>query len=229
MLGVLHTNTRQLEAHPHIHYLIPGVVFNRLKGTVKKVSNQRLLGFSPLAKLFRGKFLSELKKCGISFPHYLYGKDWKVDSRAKGDGKGVLEYLSRYLVKGVVSQHALSQKGESVALTYRENQSQQKRKIEMTELELLKRLAHHVLPQGFRSVREYGFLAAAAKKKLIRIQLLLEVHLEEDELPLLPKPKCPCCQGRMSAFITQVSTHWFKKKIQAHLGVDPPSQMELEG
>lgn len=229
MLGVLHTNTRKLEVHPHIHYLIPGVVFKKLKETVKQVHNKSLLGFTPLAKLFRGKFLTELKKLGISFPDYLYGKKWRVDSRAKGDGKGVLEYLSRYLVKGVVSQHALNQKGENVELTYRENSSQQKRKIEMSELEFLKRLAHHVLPKGFRRVREYGFLAPPAKKKLIRIQLLLDVRLEEDELPILPKPKCPCCQGPMSALIVHVSTHWFKKKIQAHLGEGPPAQIRLEG
>ena len=229
MLGVLHTNTRKLEAHPHIHYLIPGVVFNQLDGTVKKVRNKYLLGFSPLAKLFRGKFLAELKRLGISFPDYLYGKEWKVNSQAKGDGKGVLEYLSRYLVKGVVSQHALNQKGENIELTYRENKTQQKRKIVMSELELLKRLSHHVLPKGFRSVREYGFLAPPAKKKLIRMQLLLDVHLEEAEPPILPKPKCPCCQGPMSILLAQVSARWVKARCQAHLGLDPPRKVRLEG
>ena len=229
MLGVLHTNTRKLEAHPHIHYLIPGVVFNQLKGTVKQVRNKSLLGFSPLAKLFRGKFLTELKKVGIKFPHYLYGKEWKVNSAAKGDGKGVLEYLSRYLVKGVVSQRALNYKGDQVELSYRENKSQQTRKIVMSEMELLKRLAHHVLPKGFRSIRTYGFLAPAAKKKLIRIQLLLDVRLDDDEKPVLPKPKCPCCQGPMSALIVQVSARWLKKKTQELLAKSPPAQMRLEG
>ena len=108
MVGVLHTNSRTLGYHPHIHHLVPAIVINKGENTVKKITKKYFLHQQALANLFRGKLLSKLTRANIQFPKHLYGIKWQVDCDLKGNGASALEYLSRYLVKGVVSQNALS-------------------------------------------------------------------------------------------------------------------------
>ena len=63
--------------------------------------------------------------------------------------------------------------------------------------EFLHLIVQHVLPKGFRRVRDYGFLHGNAKKLLSLVQLILQVILKE----LVPRPrpafKCPCCKASM--------------------------------
>ncbi len=48
----------------------------------------------------------------------------------------------------------------------------------LTAEAFLWKLLTHVLPRGFRRVRDYGFLHGNARLKLKRIQLLLQVKLK---------------------------------------------------
>ncbi len=63
--------------------------------------------------------------------------------------------------------------------------------------EFLHLIVQHVLPKGFRRVRDYGFLHGNAKKLLSLVQLILHVIIEE----LAPRPrpafKCPCFKASM--------------------------------
>ena len=90
MLGVLHTNSRTLEFHPHIHYIVPGVILNRKTNIVKKITTKYFLHHQSLANLFRGKFLARLKELEIHFPGSLYGRQWNADCKKKGNGVGLL-------------------------------------------------------------------------------------------------------------------------------------------
>jgi hypothetical protein len=60
-------------------------------------------------------------------------------------------------------------------------------------------ILQHVLPKGFRRVRDYGFLHANAKKLLSLVQLIL--HLVIYEIPLRDRPvfTCPHCRSAMVA------------------------------
>jgi hypothetical protein len=60
----------------------------------------------------------------------------------------------------------------------------------------------HVLPQGLRSVRYYGFCHPAAKAKRLRLQLLTAMTVDlgapslgSTRLPLPQPPRCPRCGG----------------------------------
>ncbi|NQZ56785.1 MAG: transposase [Lentisphaeraceae bacterium] len=227
MLAVLHTNGRSLQKHPHIHFLVPGLVLNKKENTVKRITSGFFIHFEPLRKKFRGKFLKRLKEIGIGFPGYLYNKEWNVNCEKKGNGVGALEYLSRYLVKGVVSQHSLTENKNSVTLNYRNSTTQEKESIEFGKIEFLERLAQHVLPKGLRSVRHYGFLAPAAKKKLKRIQLLLQVRLPEEPEPQAPVLKCPCCKAKMTPIIFKMSSQWLEQRIKRHISTrSPPKRLK---
>jgi hypothetical protein len=212
MIGVLHTNGRNLCFHPHIHYIVPAIVLNKKEKSIKKIKTKFFLHQQVLANLFRGKFLSKLNELKIQFPGYLYGRNWQADCKLKGNGINALEYLSRYLIKGPVSQKALSYTADGkVRLRYKDSETKKMTSIIFTEKTFLKQLVQHVLPKGFRRVREYGFLAPAGKKMLLRLQLLLQVKIPDDDLPSPPKVKCPCCQSSMSIILHKVDLEWVLK------------------
>ena len=227
MVGVLHTNGRSLNSHAHIHYIVPAIVLNKDESTLKKVSAKFFLHQQVLANLFRGKFLRKLKELEIPFPGYLYGRNWQADCDIKGNGKNVLEYLSRYLIKGVVSPKALSEVNGEINLRYKNSQTKKMTNMQFDDETFLKRLVQHVLPKGLRRVREYGFLAPAGKKMLQKLQLLLQVKLPDEPLPEPPKVTCPCCKETMRMVLHKVPVKWFKERIEPFMkGRSSPQLME---
>jgi hypothetical protein len=56
----------------------------------------------------------------------------------------------------------------------------------------------HVLPKGFRRVRDYGFLHPNAKKLLSLVQLVLNVIIKTIVQCSKPVFKCPKCQSPMA-------------------------------
>ena len=212
MVGVLHTNSRKLDFHPHIHYIVPAIVLNRDENTVKKITKKFFIHQQALANLFRGKLLSKLTELKISFPKHLYGIKWQADCDLKGNGKGALEYLSRYLIKGVVSQKELSYtENGKVRLSYIESKTKFRKNRDFSETGFLTTLVKHVLPKGFRRVREYGFLAPAAKKMLTQIQLIFGAKPPITPLPEAPKILCKCCKKPMKIIIHKIHLEWYIK------------------
>ncbi|MDO9112102.1 MAG: transposase [Desulfatirhabdiaceae bacterium] len=59
-------------------------------------------------------------------------------------------------------------------------------------------ILQHVLPRGFRRVRDYGFLHSNAKKLLIVVQLILQVFLKVIKERPRPAFMCSCCQTQMN-------------------------------
>ena len=55
-------------------------------------------------------------------------------------------------------------------------------------------IIQHVLPTGFRRVRDYGFLHGNARKKLLRVQWLLKVPIVLRVAR--PRPPFPCSRCR---------------------------------
>jgi hypothetical protein len=55
----------------------------------------------------------------------------------------------------------------------------------------------HVLPKGFRRVRDYGFLHGNAKRLLRRVQLVLRVMIEAKAPRARPAVRCPHCRSPM--------------------------------
>jgi hypothetical protein len=55
----------------------------------------------------------------------------------------------------------------------------------------------HVLPKGFRRVRDYGFLHGNAKRLLSLIQMVLHLLIDPCTLRTRPVFKCPKCKVPM--------------------------------
>tara|TARA_B110000438_G_scaffold264371_1_gene276993 strand:- start:71 stop:901 length:831 start_codon:yes stop_codon:yes gene_type:complete len=222
MIGVLHSHSRQLAFHPHIHFIVPAIVLKREQQSIVRLTKEFFLSGHALAELFRGKFLAELKALKIDFPRFLYGKKWNADCKPKGRGKEVFQYLARYLMRGVVSEKALKRHAGKVELSYRDSNDGSVKKVTFDEVAFLKRLAWHVLPKGFRRVRSYGFLAPAGKKMLQRLQLLLHADLPDEELPPTPVVKCPCCDAAMVLIVHYLNKEQVQKEQRSNPMIRSP-------
>lgn len=197
MTMVLHTNTRRLGYHPHVHAVIPGGGIDRRHRYWKKLKGQYLFNGKALATMFRGRFLAALVATGLVIPTKVSRK-WVVHCEHVGRGAGALTYLSRYLYRGVISEQNIvaNHKGQ-VTFKYVESKTKEIRLRTLPGEDFLQLLMQHVLPKGFRRVRDYGFLHGNAKKLRSLVQLILHV-ITKAFMPC-PRPafKCPCCKASM--------------------------------
>lgn len=123
MSGVLHTHSRRLDFHPHVHYIVPAGALRENKGYWFRGSSKYLMPEKMLGQLFKGKFLAALEEEGIAFDKELY-HDWVVNCKAMGKGEQALEYLSRYLYRGVITErNILRNQNGQVTFAYTDSQS----------------------------------------------------------------------------------------------------------
>lgn len=180
LIGVLHTWTRALMYHPHVHYLIPGGGISNDGNKVRFSHDDFLMHVKPLSRIFKAKFRDELT---IRAPHLLnrisavaWKGDWVVHIKPVGDGEKALEYMGRYLFRVAISNNRiLKLNNDKVTFRYTDYKSAKTKIITLDVLEFIRRFLQHVLPHNFMKVRYYGFLAAASKKKLVKLKKLLFV------------------------------------------------------
>jgi hypothetical protein len=210
-IAVLHTHSRQLEFHPHVHMVMPAAALDadkRLWRTLRRSSkgDGYLFNHKALAKVFRGKFLVALAQSGFALPANI-PKDWVVDCKGVGDGKKALAYLGRYLYRGVIQERDILRCEQGlVTYRWRDSASKKKRLTTVSGVEFLRRVLQHVLPKGFRRSRNFGFLHPNSKR-LIALLKLLVFRRAQPAAPSTntstaqPTPraqwKCVCCGGTM--------------------------------
>lgn len=197
MTMVLHTHNRKLDYHPHIHVVIPGGGVDQSRRQWKKNKGKYLFNKKALAKVFRARFLAALNENKLPIPKKLPG-EWVVDCSRVGKGITALKYLSRYLYRGVVSEkNIVSNHNGRVTFRYTESCTGKIRYRTLNGEDFLFLIIQHVLPKGFRRVRDYGFLHGNAKKLLALVQLVLRVIITGAQQRPRPVFKCPCCKTAM--------------------------------
>ena len=198
MTAVLHTHTRRLDYHPHVHVVVPGGGINQarrqwkaLRGNAKYLFHQ-----NSLANVFRARLLQALQQQGLSLPAELPRK-WVVDCKAVGSGLPALTYLARYLYRGVIAEsNILSDDGTYVTFRYKDSQTQKIQTRTLKGEEFVGLLLQHVLPKGFRRARDFGFLHGNAKKLLWLVQQVLGVRVQYGPITPRTRPafRCGRCQ-----------------------------------
>lgn len=193
LTAVLHTHSRKLDFHPHIHFIAPNGGFNRKQLLWRQKSGKYLFKEKNLATVFRGKFIEAMVGAGFYVPSKM-PRQWIVNCTKVGKGEPALVYLARYLYRGVVSEkNILSCKNGRVTFRYKDSDTKQWKTRNESVADFLWLVLQHVLPKGFRRTRDYGFLHGNAKKTLLRIQLKLRVNIPEI-IPAQPKVvACKCC------------------------------------
>ncbi len=200
MTMVLHTHSRRLNFHPHIHAVIPAGGIDKKNRQWKAIKGKYLFHHESLAKVFRARFLEELENAGLLLPKNL-PKEWVVGCTPAGKGISAVKYLSRYLYRGVISEKNIVSNRDGY-ITFRFINSETKA-VEYRKLkgeDFLWLIVQHVLPKGFRRVRDYGFLHSNAKKLRSLVQLILQMVLNPPKPRTRPVFTCTCCQSAMIVF-----------------------------
>jgi Putative transposase/Transposase zinc-binding domain len=180
MLGVLHTWSRTLIFHPHIHYLIPGGGLSPDGRQWVPARKNFLLHHQALGDHFRTLVKERLTQkhpdLFAQVPADVWKVSWNVGCQAAGSGENALRYLSRYVFKTATSNRPVGLLPEGKLLwTYRESKTRQFTSLKLDPLEFLSRFLQHVLPPGFARVRTFGWLHPAAKVRLNRVRALLRL------------------------------------------------------
>ena len=209
VLTVLHTWTRTLTYHPHVHCLVPagGVSSNREWLSARQ---NYLVPVKALSKVFRGIFRDLVKKRmpELRVPAEAWKAEWVVYCKPAVQGiNTVLNYLGRYVHRvAIANSRILSIDDGKVTFRYQECGQTQWRTMTLAATDFIRRFLQHVLPSGVHKVRYYGLWAPANRRLLCQVQLLLAVDesvpatLKSDSPTMTPSSSslegapCPRCE-----------------------------------
>ena len=206
MVGVLHTWTRQLLFHPHVHYIVTGGGLTD-HGRWRSARPDFLVPVKALSRIFRAKFRDQLRKTALfaQGEPRVWRKDWVVHSEPVGSGERVFQYLAPYIFRVAISNNRLRKfENGLVTFAYKESATDQLRHCTITAEEFIRRFLQHVLPNRFIKVRYYGLLRPAQRPLLQQArQLLSATSSKLTSAPLktiAPPPllSCPLCRGPLT-------------------------------
>jgi len=182
---VLHTWTRELLFHPHVHAIVTG---GGLTGDGTRWVHARRKFLFPvrvMGALFRGKMLAALERAhargfidldGIDL-QALRRKPWIVYAkRPFGGPEQVIRYLGRYTHRvGISNQRFVAMDDRGVTFRTKDGKC-----VTVAGQELLARFVQHVLPRGFVKIRHYGL--HSARHATTRLELA-RLRLDPDAAP----------------------------------------------
>ena len=204
--AVLHTWTRDLRVHPHVHCVVTGGGLTRGARPRWVASRHKyLFPVAVMRALFRGKVVARLDKARksgcmalpfdlrdegnwLDFLQRLRCRKWVVYCKAPfGGAEQVFEYLGRYTHRVAISSARLRSvtQDEVVFRTRGDHVAR------MAPVEFIRRFLLHTLPPGFRKIRHYGLLSPSGVAHRLPLAMAL--------LPNRRKPKaqdaCPSAQA----------------------------------
>jgi hypothetical protein len=206
MVGVLHTWTRQLLFHPHVHYIVTG---GGLTDAGRWLPSRKafLVPVKALSPIFRAKFRDALQQTELftQIPPPVWHKPWVVHSEPVGSGTQAFQYLAPYIFRVAISNNRLrSLQQGAVTFSYKESATHQLKRCTLTAQEFIRRFLQHVLPPRFIKVRYYGLLSPAHRLLLQQARQLLSAssrNLKSQDLKTshsLALLSCPHCGGPLS-------------------------------
>jgi len=189
-LSVLHTWGQNLSYHPHVHAVVlGGGLTTDLQ--FKQCEKSFLFPVRVVSKLFRGKFMEELKllyqnkKLSFSENHakyhnsyefqelvnLLYSKEWIPHLKETFYGADkVIEYLGRYTHRIAISNsRILTIDSKGITFRLKDYRTGEHTTMTLEPKEFIRRFLMHVLPCGFVKIRYYGLLANRHKRKQLAI------------------------------------------------------------
>ena len=181
IMAILHTWSRTLVYHPHVHCLVPGGGRSP-DGQWLPARDGFLVPVKAMSKLFPGRFLHLAAKAlpHVRLPPSAPGRKWVVYCKPTLHGAdGVLRYLGRYVHRVAITNHRLlSIDDGKVTFRYRDSRNQESRTMTLPAMEFIRRFLQHVLPHGFHKVRYYGLWAPSNRRRLLELQDALTPHTD---------------------------------------------------
>ena len=184
---VLHTWGSEMNYHPHIHVILLGGGLSE-KNEWRDKGEEFFLPVKILSKVFRGKYMDELKSLykdnklefhgssekyrnSYSFKELLnicYKKDWVPHCKKTFNGaQSVINYLGKYTHRIAISNHRIIRMDEDTVTYYVKDYREQGKWKELTisGVEFVRRFLMHVPPKRFVRIRHYGLLCTRNKNK----------------------------------------------------------------
>jgi hypothetical protein len=183
---VLHTWTRDLRFHPHVHAIVTGGGLS-LDGS-RWVSTRKdyFMPVKQLGAVFRAEFMKGLTQLwrkgaldGFEVPGGLprlfadvAKKSWIVYAkRPFGEARQVLRYLGRYTHRVGISNQRMVSMSDDGLVTFRTKNG---KTVSLGAVDFLARFVAHVLPKQYVKIRHIGIMAASnVHTKLARARTLL--------------------------------------------------------
>ena len=191
IISVLHTWGQKLSFHPHIHVCISGGGITPAGQFVESKHKGFFLPQTVIAPMFRGKYLSALKKMyekqeldlsktahlqdsekWKSFINDLYGKPWIPFIKETFNGRGnAIRYLARYSFRTAIANSRITEITDShVTFRYKDYADGGKEKLLTVKgTDFIGMFLQHVLPKGFNRVRFSGYLTNCQKAKNLKL------------------------------------------------------------
>ena len=209
-IAVLHTHSRRLDFHPHVHLVVPAAAVDAAKQRWRRKRRGKngtyLFNEKAMAKVFRAKLLAAIAAAGIPLPAR-YPQEWVAHVKSVGSGEKALVYLGRYLYRGVIREaDILSCDNGRVSFRYRNADTGKMEKRSLAGADFLWLIVQHVLPKGFRRARNFGFLHANCKRLIGLLHLLLKFDPSRFTPPRKERPPmlCVCCGAVMAIVRTRI-------------------------
>lgn len=202
LIGVLHTWTRDLRFHPHVHFLVPAGGLDFVNDRWLPAHNHFFVRVEPLAILFRAKFRDGLKQAGLfhQVPSTAWQQKWVVHSQPVGYGAKAIEYLADYVFRvGMSNSRIVKVENDAVTFWYKDNKTKRRVYVTLPVFPFIRRFLHHVLPQGFVKVRYYGFYAPGQRHRLALARELLAADHRQPQARQAPTPLTLLANGSAAA------------------------------
>lgn len=188
--AVLHTWTRDLRFHPHVHCIVTGGGLSPDQNRWASSPLDFLFPVEVLGSLFRGKFMAGLQellhdgkvqddatgRAARRRRQRLYSTSWVVYAkRPFGGPEQVFRYLGRYTHRVAISNSRLvSMDDQSIVFRTHGHDTEV-----LAPTEFISRFLLHILPSGFVKIRHFGLLASGnIGTKLERARALLPASPE---------------------------------------------------
>jgi predicted RNA-binding Zn-ribbon protein involved in translation (DUF1610 family) len=198
-VGVLHTWGRQLQHHPHVHFVVPGGGLRRGRWIPARKPDW-LLPVAKLAAAFRQRFEGALRASApalhATVPAGTWRSQWVVHAQPAGSGANVVRYLARYVGRTAISdERIVAADDQTVTFRYTDSATREKKTCTLAAAEFLRRYLQHVLPPGQHRVRYFGWMHPAAKLRRMLVETLLAKPIVIAPPPALPQwhLRCPHC------------------------------------
>jgi Putative transposase/Transposase zinc-binding domain len=190
--AVLHTWGEALQAHPHLHCVVPGGGLSADNSQWIACRPGFFLPVKVLSRLFRGKFIAFLREARKQdrltytgqwsaladleefnrWLRELSRSEWVVYAKPPfGGPEQVLKYLARYTHRVAISNSRLLElNDDKVTFRYKDYAAGQVTKTMTVGVqEFTRRFLLHVLPRGLVRIRYYGFLANCCRAQKLKL------------------------------------------------------------
>lgn len=197
MIASIHTFGRDLKWNPHIHALIPEVLYDPVNDCIRPFhhfdfKNLRRTWQYELNRLMKEHFGTEFTPVMNSsykiqdngfYVYARYIEDDMKDSKRKApyskDVSACVNYMMRYAGRPAMAENRIlsyDKENDQIRWYYDDHKTNERIEVSETGLDLLKKMIIHIPDEGFRTVRYYGFYNNKKAKQLERVYELMNLE-----------------------------------------------------